>query len=85
MSKIFNFEQNIEHNRLKIKELPERKIGENKSKIGSSLAIAIASWILSFLILWFAPELKELYLAMKYGFEYAHQLIPQLNLIGLHL
>ena len=32
-----NFEQNIEKNRLKIKELPERKIGEKKSKIGSSL------------------------------------------------
>ena len=32
-----NFEQNIEKNRLKIEELPERKIGEKKSKIGSSL------------------------------------------------
>ena len=33
-----NFKQNIEKNRLKIKELPERKIGEKKSKIGSSLS-----------------------------------------------
>ena len=32
-----NFKQNIQKNRLKIKELPERKIGEKKSKIGSSL------------------------------------------------
>ena len=30
----------MEKNRLKIKELPERKIGEKKSKIGSSLAAA---------------------------------------------
>ena len=35
-----NFRQNIEKNRLKIKELPERKIGEKKSKIGSSLSVA---------------------------------------------
>ena len=34
-----NFEQNIQKNRLKIKELPERKMGEKKSKIGSSLVI----------------------------------------------
>ena len=32
-----SFKQNIQKNRLKIKELPERKIGEKKSKIGSSL------------------------------------------------
>ena len=32
-----NFKQNIQKNRLKIKELLERKIGEKKSKIGSSL------------------------------------------------
>ena len=32
-----NFKQNIKKNRLKIKELLERKIGEKKSKIGSSL------------------------------------------------
>ena len=37
-AKCWNFEQNIEHNRLEKKELPERKIGEKKSKIGSSLA-----------------------------------------------
>ena len=35
-----NFKQNIQKNRLKIKELLERKIGEKKSKIGSSLAKA---------------------------------------------
>ena len=37
-------EQNInfKKNRLKIKELPERKIGEKKSKIGSSLAGRLA-------------------------------------------
>ena len=34
---IEQFKQNIQKNRLKIKELPERKIGEKKSKIGSSL------------------------------------------------
>ena len=34
-----NFKQNIQKNRLKIKELLERKIGEKKSKIGSSLGI----------------------------------------------
>ena len=38
-AKYYNFEQNIEHNRLGKKEMPERKIGEKKSKIGSSLAI----------------------------------------------
>ena len=27
-----NFKQNIQKNRLKIKELPERKIGEKKAK-----------------------------------------------------
>ena len=37
-----NFKQNIEKNRLKIKELPERKIGEKKSKIGSSLYVCLA-------------------------------------------
>ena len=36
-AKYYNLEQNIEHNRL---ELPERKIDENKSKIGSSLVIS---------------------------------------------
>ena len=36
-----NFEQNIEKNRLKIKKLPERKIGEKKSKIGSSLTVVL--------------------------------------------
>ena len=35
-----NFKQNIEKNRLKIKELLERKIGKKKSKIGSSLTIS---------------------------------------------
>ena len=35
-----NFKQNTQKNRLKIKELPERKIGEKKSKIGSSLRVA---------------------------------------------
>ena len=35
-----NFEQNIEHNRLEIKKLPEIKVGQKKSKIGSSLAFA---------------------------------------------
>ena len=34
-----NFKQNIEHNRLESKELPERKIGEKNSKIGSSLLL----------------------------------------------
>ena len=34
-----NFKQNIKKNRLKIKELLERKIGEKKSKIGSSLRL----------------------------------------------
>ena len=34
-----NFKQNIQKNRLKVKELPERKMGENKSKIGSSLKL----------------------------------------------
>ena len=34
-----NFKQNIQKNRLKIKELPERKMSEKKSKIGSSLTI----------------------------------------------
>ena len=33
-----NFEQNIQKNRFKIKELLERKMGEKKSKIGSSLS-----------------------------------------------
>ena len=36
-----NFKQNIEKNRLKIKELLERKIGEKKSKIGSSLPFTL--------------------------------------------
>ena len=36
-AKYYNCKQNIEHNRLGKKELPERKIGEKKSKIGSSL------------------------------------------------
>ena len=36
-AKYINFKQNIQKNRLKIKELPERKIGKKKSKIGSSL------------------------------------------------
>ena len=40
-AKCWNFEQNIEHNRLEKKELPERKIGEKKSKIGSSLELAM--------------------------------------------
>ena len=40
LSKHINFKQNIQKNRLKIKELLERKIGEKKSKIGSSLAIS---------------------------------------------
>ena len=31
-AKYYNFEQNIEHNRLGKKELPERKIGEKKAK-----------------------------------------------------
>ena len=35
-----NFKQNIQKNRLKIKELPERKMGEEKSKKGSSLHMA---------------------------------------------
>ena len=34
-----NFEQNIEHNRLEINELPERKIGGNKSKMDLSLVV----------------------------------------------
>ena len=34
----------VEDNRLKIKELPERKIGENKSKIGSSL---LMNWLIA--------------------------------------
>ena len=38
-AKRWNFEQNIEHNRLEKKELPERKIGEKKSKIGTSLVL----------------------------------------------
>ena len=38
-----NFKQNIEKNRLKIKELLERKIGKKKSKIGSSLSTTITS------------------------------------------
>ena len=37
LSKNMKFKQNIEKNWLKIKELLERKIGEKKSKIGSSL------------------------------------------------
>ena len=35
-TKYWNFEQNIEHNKLK-KELSKRNIGENKGKIDSSL------------------------------------------------
>ena len=38
-----NFKQNIEKNRLKIKELLERKIGKKKSKIGSSLSTLVVS------------------------------------------
>ena len=34
-----NFKQNIQKNRLKIKELLERKMGEKKSKIGLSLIL----------------------------------------------
>ena len=40
-AKHINLKQNIQKNRLKIKELPERKIGEKKSKIGSSLFIIL--------------------------------------------
>ena len=31
-AKYWNFEQNIEHNRSREKESPERKIGDNESK-----------------------------------------------------
>ena len=40
-AKHINFKQNIQKNRLKIKEFLERKIGEKKSKIGSSLCTSI--------------------------------------------
>ena len=36
---MFLSEQNFENNRLNLKELLEKKIGENKSKIGASLTV----------------------------------------------
>ena len=36
-TKYWNFKQNVEHNRLDKKELPETKIGENRSEIDLAL------------------------------------------------
>ena len=45
-----NFKQNIKKNRLKIKELLERKIGKKKSKIGSSLGSCVFIYFCNFVI-----------------------------------
>ena len=37
-----NFEQYLEHTRLETKELPERKIGQNKSKLDWFLALSVS-------------------------------------------